>query len=611
MEETLAVLIDFENIAAGTEKDGLGRFDVEAVLARVKDKGRVLVARSYADWGRFARFKQELLRANVTMYELTSHGMQDKNRADIAMVVDCLELALTRDYISTYVIVSGDSDFTPLAQKLREHNKRVIGCGCRSSTSRLLIEACDEFFFYDGLVQQQRGRRQSTRTRRRDNRMTREAAYELAAEAVQGLQRENPDPPLASVVKGAMLRKSPDFSESDLKFSSFARFLEAAQDAGFIKVIRDTKSGGYRVDLVEGEAPEPVRERSEDSKAPAGETVEGAYVDEYTPEGALEIVKVLAARGMDPMSAPTRLTVLETIDAIVSDRRKRRRRVTAKFVQEDVRKRLRRTRPELPKQSVHALFDALLKADVLIHKDGTPIRTFQAPFTLNKDAAKINELLMGVYLGELREADVDLPDSTVLAELFLGNADRSREVEEALAWLAAPPVKSDDDDDDAQGPQGTKDIDLDLDDLLVFEETEEQPAKNAPAASDLDAILEVGGDDDDGDVLILEEEPAPKKRKRTRKKKPAAETVEETSADEEAPVAQPAAETNEAPAEEPKVEEPKAVEPAEEPKADEPAEAAATDASADGSEEAPAEEEKPKRAPRRRRTTKKKTEEEG
>ena len=104
-DKTLAVLIDFENIAAGTEKEGLGKFDIDAVLARLKDKGRILIARSYGDWGRFARFKQSLLAANVTMYELTSHGMQDKNRADIATVVDCLELAYTRPYADTFVIV--------------------------------------------------------------------------------------------------------------------------------------------------------------------------------------------------------------------------------------------------------------------------------------------------------------------------------------------------------------------------------------------------------------------------------------------------------------------------------------------------------------------------
>src|SRR5262245_13414080 len=196
-------------------------------MQRVKDKGRVLVSRSYADWGRFSRFKQALLSCNVTMMELTSHGMQDKNRADIAMVVDALELALTRAYVDTFVVVSGDSDFTPLVLKMRELNKRVIGIGTRKSTSRLLIQACDEFMFYDTVVAQPK------KAKGRKTGVSEELSvtFDLLSEAIQGLLREDPDPPLASVVKSAVLRKSPDFSESELGFNSFARFLEAAQEA--------------------------------------------------------------------------------------------------------------------------------------------------------------------------------------------------------------------------------------------------------------------------------------------------------------------------------------------------------------------------------------------
>jgi uncharacterized protein (TIGR00288 family) len=224
LESNIAILIDFENIAAGTEKENLGRFKVEALMSRIKDKGRILIARSYGDWGRFARFKQELLTNNVTMMELTSHGMQDKNRADIAMVVDCLELAFTKDYVDTYVIVSGDSDFTPLVLKMRELNKKVIGVGTRGSTSRLIINACDEFIFYDTIVKaRQRPRREPNRSVPK----TRSKAIEFLVEAVEGLQRENPSPPLASVVKTALLRRRPDFSQADLGFNLFMRFFES------------------------------------------------------------------------------------------------------------------------------------------------------------------------------------------------------------------------------------------------------------------------------------------------------------------------------------------------------------------------------------------------
>ncbi len=256
LEHTLAVLIDFENIAAGTEKEGLGRFDIDAVLNRLKESGRVLIARAYGDWGRFSRFKQGLLTANVTMMELTSHGMQDKNRADIALVVDALELAYTRSYVDTFVVISGDSDFTPLVLKMRELNKRVIGCGTRKSTSRLLVNACDEFIHYDSLVATSRRERARPQS---DAPIDLDTALELLVGAIAGLQRENPDPPLAGLVKTAMLRKSPDFSEGDLGYASFARFLEVAQTRGRVKVIRDPKAGGYRVELSEDDAQRDTR----------------------------------------------------------------------------------------------------------------------------------------------------------------------------------------------------------------------------------------------------------------------------------------------------------------------------------------------------------------
>ena len=148
-EENLCVLIDFENIAAGTERENLGKFNIRMVMNRLKEKGRILISRAYGDWGRFANFKQSLLEQGVSMMELTSYRGQDKNRADIALVVDAMELAYTRDYISTFVLLSGDSDFTPLVMRLKELNKRVIGLGTKGSTSRLLAESCDEFIFYE------------------------------------------------------------------------------------------------------------------------------------------------------------------------------------------------------------------------------------------------------------------------------------------------------------------------------------------------------------------------------------------------------------------------------------------------------------------------------
>ena len=477
MEQNLAVLIDFENIAAGTEREGLGRFDVRALMQRVNDKGRILLARSYADWGRFSRFKQSLLSANVTMYELTSHGMQDKNRADIAMVVDALELAFTKDYIDTFVVVSGDSDFTPLVLKIRELNKRVIGIGTRKSTSRLLIQACDEFIFYESIVQKQtRDGKDKSGPMTNQEPMTRPAAFQLLHSTLQGLQRENPDPLLASVVKGAMRRKSPDFSESDLGYASFARFLEAAQKAKKVRIIRDRKSGGYRIDSFDSD-PDAVDESLLEMEEPT-------WKDTYMPEGCEAYLKTLSQADVAPLSTPVRMSVLEAVEASVLERVKRKRKIVSAFVVEDVKKALRTTHPELPLRAVRGIMRALLRGGLLIHRDGNPIRSAAGPFTLTKNAEALNTSLAGYYLSVLHAEGADVSNAGLLAELFLGDSKRKREVEEALAWMADTSEGNPPDEVTADDPN-----DVNLDDLLEMDlESTTADAPTAPT-SELDALM--------------------------------------------------------------------------------------------------------------------------
>ena len=458
MESTIAVLIDFENIAAGTEKDGLGRFDVETVLKRVKDKGRVIMARSYGDWGRFARFKQSLLLNNVTMMELTSHGMQDKNRADIALVVDALELAFTKDYIDTYVIVSGDSDFTPLALKMRELDKRVIGCGVRSSTSRLLVQACDEFIFYDNIVKGRKRRERARQTRGAVNATVLDQAFHLLLDAVDGLLREVADPPHASVVKNAMQRKSPDFTEAELGFQTFGRFLEAAQKGGHVHLIREQKSGGYRVDQTENS---DSSQSSSSGASRQNDQNRGSecWLDPYLPEGTKNIAITLNAEGINPLSAPTRKTVLDELEQSVDSRRSRKRRINVQFVQEDVRRRMRKTHPDVPAKAIRSIFNGLMRAGVLLHKDGAPVRTGSAPFHLSKDSTELNEALGDIYLDAIHHADIKMPPIALLADLIHGDIANTRHLEETLAYLQA---------------NAQEDLeDVDLDSLLSVDPTEE------------------------------------------------------------------------------------------------------------------------------------------
>ncbi len=472
MERNIALLIDFENIAAGTEKEGLGKFDIDKVVARIKDKGRILIARSYGDWGRFARFKQGLLAANVTMYELTSHGMQDKNRADIAMVVDCLELAYTRDYIDTFVVVSGDSDFTPLVLKLRELNKSVIGIGTRKSTSRLLINACDEFVFYDTMVQTKA--RIPAGSSEGLNRSQVDAA-QLLVEALQGMLREDPTPPHASVLKSVLLRRLPDFSEEDLGFPSFTRYVESLEKAGFVALSKDPKSGGWRVDLAAG-----VVAQVESSTGPAAAFAPAATSeDTYLPAGSEDLVKRLHQEALGPLSAPARMAALEAIVEFVG---RRRRRVPPGLVADELPKRLRRTFPFVTAKTVRGVLKGLLMAGRLMHKEGDPVRQATVPFMVTEDAAALNKSLVEVYLKTLHRSGADLSNTAMLAEFLYGDAARNREVEEVLAWQVQDTSEGD---LDAflltDGEEGAEVVD-DLDDALFVEDGDDAPAAPKAAA---------------------------------------------------------------------------------------------------------------------------------
>jgi hypothetical protein len=524
LEQNLAVLIDFENIAAGTEREGLGRFDVRALMQRVNDKGRILLARSYADWGRFSRFKQSLLSANVTMYELTSHGMQDKNRADIAMVVDALELAFTKDYIDTFVVVSGDSDFTPLVLKIRELNKRVIGIGTRKSTSRLLVQACDEFIFYESIVKKQtREVKDKSGPMTNQEPMTRPVAFKLLHSTLQGLQRENPDPLLASVVKGAMRRKSPDFSESDLGYASFARFLESAQKAKRVKIIRDRKSGGYRIDSFDSDE-DGVDESLLEMEEPS-------WTDTYMPDGCGEYLKTLSKADVAPLSTPVRMSVLEAVEASVTERVKRNRKIISAFVVEDVKKALRTTHPELPLRAVRGVMRALLRAGLLIHRDGNAIRSASGPFILTKDAEALNTSLAGFYLSVLHAEGADVSDAGLLSELLLGDSKRKREVEEALAWMAEPSEVA-----EASESPDVDPNDIDLDDLLEMDIAPQKDEDVPAPTSELDALMkpqakapESPGTSASEEKVVEEEAPEPKPKAKPRAKKAAAPAKKKTT----------------------------------------------------------------------------------
>ena len=264
-ESSLAVLVDFENMARPGAK-GRGDFDIHLVLDRLADKGRVLVKRAYADWNRYRDARHELQNAGLGLIEMPSAREGAKNRADIQMAVDAMEIAYSREHVDSFVIVSGDSDFTPLVGKLRELNKRVTGVGNRESASLLLVANCDEFIYYDNLVTA--AKRSSARGGGDKD------PIELVRATLEALQREGTEWPLASVVKDTMRRKYPAFGESDLGFSTFSKFLEDAARRGVLRLETDSRSGTYRVELADGDAaatPPPTAPPAEEAPSGTGD----------------------------------------------------------------------------------------------------------------------------------------------------------------------------------------------------------------------------------------------------------------------------------------------------------------------------------------------------
>ena len=246
----LAVFIDFENIALGLRGRTDQVFHVQRVLQRLLEKGNILVKRAYADWSRFGSYTKPFHEAAIELIEIPRRGDAGKNSADIRMCVDAMDLCYAKEHIDTFVLVSGDSDFSPLVSKLRENGKRVIGLGLRGSTSDLLVANCDEFIFYEALEPQPVLKPEGAEARRR----TRTSMLELVAQTVAALLREGRDPIQASLVKDTIKRKQPSFSESDYGYRSFTDVLEDAKNRKLIVLREDPRSGTYLVNLAKAPA---------------------------------------------------------------------------------------------------------------------------------------------------------------------------------------------------------------------------------------------------------------------------------------------------------------------------------------------------------------------
>jgi len=255
----MAVFCDFENVALGVRDVKISSFDIRKVLERLLLKGNIVVKKAYCDWDRYKTFKSAMHEASFELIEIPHVRQSGKNSADIRMVVDALDLCYTKTHVETFVIISGDSDFSPLVSKLRENAKVVIGVGVKKSTSDLLVGACDEFIYYDDLVRADDQTRRAAKKRRetvpaskgtdKGNGDKKQEAFDLMLGTLEALmaERDADERIWGSMVKQALKRRNPGFNESYYGFRAFSDLLEEAAEKGLIKLEPDEKSGGYLI----------------------------------------------------------------------------------------------------------------------------------------------------------------------------------------------------------------------------------------------------------------------------------------------------------------------------------------------------------------------------
>jgi uncharacterized protein (TIGR00288 family) len=250
----MALFCDFENVALGVQDAKYEKFDINRVLERLLLKGSIVVKKAYCDWQRYKDFKVPMHGASFELIEIPHVRQSGKNSADIRMVVDALDLCYTKGHVDTFVIISGDSDFSPLVSKLRENAKVVIGVGVKNSTSDLLIANCDEFIFYDDLVREDEVKRRAAKKRKESAPAAaggdkHQEAFDLVIETLQALiaERGEGEKIWGSMVKQALKRRKPGFNESYYGFKAFSDLLEDAEKKKLVALERDEKSGGYIV----------------------------------------------------------------------------------------------------------------------------------------------------------------------------------------------------------------------------------------------------------------------------------------------------------------------------------------------------------------------------
>jgi uncharacterized protein (TIGR00288 family) len=244
-EPLIAVFVDFENLAIGVRGMKSGQFQIQLILKRLLEKGRIVYKRAYCDWSHYRDAVREFHAQGIELIDIPQSKMSGKNSADIRMVVDALDLCYSKHHIDVFALISGDSDFSPLVSKLKENNNRVIGCGVKSSTSDLLIANCDEFIYYDDLIRAaQKGPVVPKKVKRKEDK--KQEALDRLMEVVHSLEQDY-DPIWGSMLKQVIRRVHPGFNEGYYGYATFSELLEDAASSGLIELEFDQSRRNYQI----------------------------------------------------------------------------------------------------------------------------------------------------------------------------------------------------------------------------------------------------------------------------------------------------------------------------------------------------------------------------
>ena len=249
-EPLIAVFVDFENLALGVRdmKTGAGKFQIQIILKRLLEKGRIVYKRAYCDWRKYQDEVREFHGQGIELIDIPQSKVSGKNSADIRMVVDAIDLCYSKQHIDVFALISGDSDFSPLVSKLKENNRRVIGCGVKTSTSDLLIANCDEFIYYDDLIRAAKKTRTEKGKTKKDKK---QEAFDRVLEVLESLEQDY-DPLWGSMLKQAIRRVHPGFNEGYYGYDSFSDLLQDIKAEGFIELEYDDGRGNYKVRRTKG-----------------------------------------------------------------------------------------------------------------------------------------------------------------------------------------------------------------------------------------------------------------------------------------------------------------------------------------------------------------------